>query len=74
MALIHGLSSKRPCPTCLVDANELVNITKWSTLWTALDNQQLLWEVHGIQRISEREKLLLEHGIRDVDVSNPQLY
>ena len=74
MALICGSNSKRPCPICLVNGNELVNITKRSTLRTALDNQQLLQEACGIQRIFEREKLLSEHGIRDVDVSDPELY
>ena len=57
----------------LVDGNELVDITKRSTLRTALDTQQLLQEVRGIQRISEREKLLSEHGIRNVDVSDTEL-
>ena len=57
----------------LVDGNELVDITKRSTLRTALDTQQLLQEARGIQRIPEHEKLLSEHGIRDVDVSDTEL-
>jgi hypothetical protein len=69
MALIRGTKSKRPCPICLVDANELVNITMTSPLRTALDTQRLLQDARGVQRVLEREKLLSEHGIRDVDVS-----
>jgi hypothetical protein len=69
MALTRGTRSKRPCPICLVGADELANITKTSTLRTILDTQRLVQQARGIQRISERDKVLSEHGIRDVDVS-----
>jgi hypothetical protein len=74
MALIRGTKSKRPCPICLIDGNELADITKRSVLRTALDTQQLLQEARQMRRVSDREKLLSEHGIRDVDVSDLELY
>jgi len=70
MALIHGTTSKWPCPICFVGADELSDITKTWTLRTAVNTQEILWQAHGIQGITECEKLLSEHGIRDVDVSN----
>jgi hypothetical protein len=70
MALIRGTTSKRPCPICFVGGDELSDITKTWTLRTAIHTQDVLRQAHTIQSITEREKLLSEHGIRDVDVSD----
>ena len=70
MALIHGTTSKRPCPICFVGAEELSDITRTWMLRTAVNTQEILRRAHGIQGVTEREKLLTEHGIRDVDVSS----
>jgi hypothetical protein len=70
MALIRGTTSKRPCPICFVGAEELSDITGTWTLRTAAHTQEILQQVRGIQGVKGREKLLVEHGIRDVDVSS----
>ena len=70
MALICGTTSKRLCPICFVGADELSDITKTWTLRTAVHTQDVLQQAHAIQSVTEREKLLTEHGIRDVDVSD----
>jgi hypothetical protein len=70
MALIHGTTSKRPCPICFVSADELSDITKTWLLRTAVNTQDILQQAHNIQSVTERKKLLTEHGIRDVGVSN----
>ena len=70
MALIRGSRSKRLCPICLVAADELADITKTSTLRMAADSQRLVQQARGVQRLSERDKMLSQHGIRDVDVSD----
>jgi hypothetical protein len=69
MALIRGAKSKRPCPICLVDADELADVTKTSTLRTVADTQRLVQQARVIQRMSERDKALSEYGLRDIDVS-----
>jgi len=70
MALIRGTTSKRLCPICFVSADELSDITKTWMLRTAVNTQEILQQAHGIQGITECKKLLSEHGIRDVDVSD----
>jgi len=70
MALIRGTTSKRPCPICFVGVDELSDITKTWMLRTAVNTQGILRQAHSIQGITERKKLLSEHGICDVDVSN----
>src|SRR6266851_8483142 len=70
MALICGTTSKRLCPICFVSADELSDITKTWMLRTAVNTQEILQQAHGIQGITECKKLLSEHGIRDVDVSD----
>jgi hypothetical protein len=70
MALTRGTNSKRPCPICLVSADELADITKASMLRTVIDTQRLVQQARGVQRLSERDKMLSQHGIRDVDVSD----
>jgi hypothetical protein len=70
MALICGTTSKWPCPICFVSADELSNITKTWMLRTAVHTQDVLRQAHAIQSVTEHEKLLTEHGIRDVDMSD----
>jgi len=70
MALIRGTTSKRPCPICFVGADELSDITKTWPLRTAVNTQDILQQAHNIQSVTERERLLSEHGIRDVGVSD----
>jgi hypothetical protein len=71
MALIRGTNSKRPCPICLVKAEELVDIRSTSMLRTAFGMQQLVEKAQKMDRKSKHDKLLSEYGIRDVDVSGP---
>jgi hypothetical protein len=70
MALIRGTTSKQPCPIFFVGVDELSDITKTWTLRTAVYTQDVLQQAHAIQSVTEHEKLLTEHGIRDVDVSD----
>ena len=70
MALICGTTSKWPYPICFVGADELSDITKTWPLRTAINTQDILQQAHNIQTVTECEKLLSEHGICDIDVSN----
>jgi hypothetical protein len=70
MALICGMTSKRPCPICFVGAEELSDITRTWMLRTAVNTQKILRRAHGIQGIMEHEKLLTKHGIRDINMSS----
>ena len=74
MALIRGTNSKRPCPICLVKAEELVDIRSTSMLRTAFGMQQLVEKARRISRASKRDKLLSKFGVREVDVSDPKFY
>ena len=69
MALLRGTRSKRPCPICLVSADELADITKVSTLRMVANSQRVVQQARVIQRKSERNDALSEYGLRDVDVS-----
>jgi hypothetical protein len=71
MALIRGSTGKRPCPICFVNPDDLTKITNTWTLRTADHTQSLIQQARSIQRPIEREKLLSNNGIRDVDVSDP---
>jgi hypothetical protein len=73
MSLIRGTKSKWPCPICLVKSDELVDITRTWPLRSADQNQNLVQRARNLQRATDREKLLSEFGIRDVDVSHIQL-
>jgi len=68
MSLIRGSTSKRPCPVCTVGAEELVDITRTWPARTAAHTQELVTQARKL-KASERESLLSEHGIRNVDVS-----
>src|SRR5216683_4458365 len=70
MALICGTTSKRPCPICFVGTDELSDITKTWPLRTAINTQDILQQAHNIQSVTEYKKLLTEHRICDVSVSD----
>jgi len=72
MALIRGTTSKRPCPICLVNADDLTKITNTWMLRTAEHTRSLIQQARSIQSPVEREKLLSVNGIRNVDVSVPE--
>jgi len=69
MALIRGTKANHPCPICFVHQDNLAEITKTWKLRTAAHTQELLNKVHRMQRSQDREKLLMAHGIRNVNVS-----
>lgn len=69
MSLTRGVTSKLPCPICIVKFDVLSDLTRTWPLRTAIHNQNVFQEVQSMKRAIDREKLLSENGIRDVDVS-----
>ena len=67
MSLTRGTSSKRPCPVCTVKEDELAEITKTWPPRIGAHAQDLVERARTLKAI-EREKLLSEEGIRNVEV------
>ncbi|KAI0284933.1 hypothetical protein BC826DRAFT_1189767 [Russula brevipes] len=72
MSLIRGSTSKRPCPVCLVKAEDLADITKTWPFRTADHTQDIIQQARALHSANEREKLLSENGIRNVDIALKQ--
>lgn len=68
MALIRGFNSDCPCPICLVKANELANQRVNYPSRTAGDTQDLLVLASQKHLATERDKVLKEQSIRNIQV------
>lgn len=68
MSLIRGSGGHMPCPVCLVPKEKLSDISTTWELRTAAHMQQIVEEARTFNR-SDREALLAEYGIRNIDVS-----
>jgi hypothetical protein len=71
MALIRGLQSLYPCPICFVPWNEQSDLATTHPVRTGLESKQILEEARDCETAGEREKLLKDHALRDVEVSRP---
>ncbi|KAI9464204.1 hypothetical protein HD554DRAFT_2026564 [Boletus coccyginus] len=73
MALIRGVKSKFPCPVCLVPREQLSKLAPTSTgqyeRRTSNNVIQTLQTARGQQRANEKEAILMNQGLRDVDNS-----
>lgn len=72
MALIRGGSfSNFPCPRCLVPGGELADLSKTADPRTAEDMKEVLESARGQRLLTEKEEILKNHRLRDVDVRHP---
>lgn len=69
MALIRGVRSLHPCPTCLVHRDELSNLSLPFALRTTAGMQAVLREARELRTKKDRDELLKNFGLRDVEVS-----
>ncbi|KAI9428775.1 hypothetical protein H4582DRAFT_2091022 [Lactarius indigo] len=66
MSLIRGTRGKRPCPVCLVPDDELTDITRTWPLRSTAGMQKIIVRGRTLPK-NVREKLLIGHGLRDID-------
>jgi hypothetical protein len=69
MALIRGLTSMYPCPICYVPWQEQSDLSTEHPQRVGQDSEQLIQEARAMRTAAEREELLKDHGLRDVEVS-----
>jgi hypothetical protein len=68
IALIRGTNSKFPCPICLVPNDQLTNLTDKFALRTT-ELMKKVYDEAQLLNLTEREQLLKEHGLRNVEVT-----
>jgi len=68
MALIRGLKGLYPCPICFVPWNEQSDLSTEHPLRTAMESQHILSDARAKNTVAEREELLKDNGLRNVDV------
>ncbi|KAJ7038856.1 hypothetical protein C8F04DRAFT_950739 [Mycena alexandri] len=66
MTLIRGLRALYPCPICYVKKDDQSNLAEFAPLRTSLEAQEIVHEARTLYA-DEREDLLKEHGLRNVD-------
>ncbi|THH17156.1 hypothetical protein EUX98_g9183 [Antrodiella citrinella] len=79
MALIRGIGGKCPCPICLVPKENLLDITLTYPLRSTETMKGTYEKAHSERLAAEREAILKEKGLRDVenvfwDLSNSDPY
>ncbi|KAJ7687097.1 hypothetical protein B0H17DRAFT_1302090 [Mycena rosella] len=67
MALIRGLMGLYPCPICFVPWNEQSDLTTENPLRTGTESQEILKNARAQRLLREREEILKDHGLRDID-------
>lgn len=68
MALIRGLQSKFPCPICLIPKDQLSKLQVYPAQYPA-QSQAIVSSARDASNAKERERILKEYSLRDVDVS-----
>ena len=68
MALIRGLMGLYPCPICFVPWDEQSDLTTENPLRTGIESQEILKNARAQRLLGEREEILKDHGLRDIDV------
>ncbi|KAJ3500219.1 hypothetical protein NLJ89_g9890 [Agrocybe chaxingu] len=66
MALIRGTRSRHPCPICLVPEAQLSNLSEVYPL-RSTDEMKNVVETARQLRAAEREEVLKDHGLRNVE-------
>jgi hypothetical protein len=69
MALIRGLKSMYPCPICYVPWQEQSDCSTEHPQRVAQDSERLIQEARAMRTAAEREELLKDNGVRNVEVS-----
>ncbi|KAJ7922455.1 hypothetical protein B0H13DRAFT_2230481 [Mycena leptocephala] len=67
MALIRGLTSMYPCPICFVPWQEQSDLSIEHPQRVAEDSERLIQEARVLRTAAEREELLKDNGLRDVE-------
>ncbi|KAJ7708057.1 hypothetical protein B0H17DRAFT_1156021 [Mycena rosella] len=67
MSLIRGLQGLYPCPICFVPWNEQSDLSTEHPLRTGLGSQLIVEEARVKRTALEREEILKDNGLRDVD-------
>jgi len=68
MALIRGLKGLYPCPICFVPWNEQSDLSTEHPLRTGAESQRILMDARAKRTLAERDELLKDNGLRDVEV------
>ena len=68
IALIRGVNSKHPCPICLIPGDQLSNLFEDFPLRSTADSMAV-YEAAQNLNATDGDKLLKEHGLRDVKVN-----
>jgi hypothetical protein len=68
MALIRGLQSKFPCPICLIPKDQLSKLQVYPARYPA-QSQAIVSSARDASNVKERERILKEYSLRNVDVS-----
>ncbi|KAG1771406.1 hypothetical protein EV702DRAFT_977341 [Suillus placidus] len=69
MSLIRGIMSLWPCPVCLVPRDELWDTSKSYPHRTSDESQAIVATARGKDTMEEKDEVLKEYGLRDVDNS-----
>ncbi|KAJ7845296.1 hypothetical protein B0H13DRAFT_2239099 [Mycena leptocephala] len=67
MALIRGLNAMYPCPICYVPWQEQSDLSTEHPHRVAQDSESLVQEARTMRTAAEREELLKDNGLRDVE-------
>ena len=70
---IRGGQSKHPCPTCLIQKDKIPDLPHDTNsdecrLRTSTEMQSIYTQAQAIQNKKERNKLLRDYGLREVEV------
>jgi len=74
MSLIRGVRSLWPCPICLVPRDKLSDTSKTFRRRTSEDSQGVVKAARTKISAEEKEDVLKEYGLRDVDVSSMYIF
>ncbi|KAJ6473447.1 hypothetical protein DFH09DRAFT_891190, partial [Mycena vulgaris] len=67
MALIRGLQGLYPCPICFVSWNEQSDLSTEHPLRTGRHSEKILGDARALRTAAEKEELLKDNGLRDVE-------
>jgi hypothetical protein len=68
MALIRGLQSNFPCPICLIPKDQLSKLQGYPARDPA-QSQATVSSARDASNVKERERILKEYSLHNVDVS-----
>ena len=68
MALMRGVRSKFPCPTCLVPVNQLSSFDQSYLSRVDTESIAIVRQAIKMERHADREALLKSHGLRGIEV------